>query len=139
MREPTSYDQTKSAKIITSTSLSYNSKPVGDYFSHKDVVQQFCEKHLDKIKAYIRNVSQTLPMPVDDIITSNQFQYYMNTLRNQKFFMRKVKNKKFCFLNFACECKGEFCLYDRSYFETLTFHPSLWIHLIFLSIQVQFY
>jgi hypothetical protein len=31
----------------------------------KDVVQQFCEKHINKIKAYVENLHNVLPMPVD--------------------------------------------------------------------------
>lgn len=136
MREASTYDPVASGKIYASTSLSYSSRPT-QFYCNKDVVQQFYEKHLDKVKAYIKNISQILPMPVDDIDTSNHLDVQVNTLRNQKFFLKKCKSKKFCFLNFECECKGEFCLYDRNFFETLTFHPTVWVHILFLSIQVR--
>ncbi len=31
----------------------------------KDVVQQFCEKHLTKIKTFIENLCKFLPLPVE--------------------------------------------------------------------------
>ena len=68
-----------------------------------------------------------------DLATANLANF--NTLKGQKFFLKKIKNKKFCFLNFECECKGDLCLYDHNYFEAITYQPTLWIHLAFLSIQ----
>ena len=65
------------------------------------------------------------------------FDFFQNKFIKKKgFFSKKFKNKKFCSLNFACECKSDFCLYSRNYFEIVTFFPSVWIHIIFLSIQV---
>jgi hypothetical protein len=54
------------------------------YFGcNKDVVQQFCEKHLDKIKNYVKNINQILPMPVDDVNRFNQLDFNTNTLKNK--------------------------------------------------------
>lgn len=127
------------------------------------MVQQFCEKHLDKIKNYIKNISFSLAMPAEETILNRSYQYF-NTIERKRqsikkiiriisyfvcllnrfkffqtkgFFSKKFKNKKFCSLNFACQCKNELCLYSRNYFEIVTFFPSVWIHIIFLSIQVK--
>jgi len=37
----------------------------------RDTVQHFCEKHLDKIKAYMEKLSVKLPLPVKCTIEGN--------------------------------------------------------------------
>jgi len=141
MREASTYDHIPASKIYTSTSFSYNSRPstaqnhTNQLFCNKDVVKQFCEKHLDKIRSYVQATSHTLPMPIDDLAAANLANF--NTLRGQKSFVKKIKNKKFCFLDFECECKSDMCLYNGNHFEAITYQPSVWIHLAFLAMQAR--
>lgn len=39
-------------------------------------------------------------------------------------------------LHFACQGRGEHCLYNRTFFTMKTRNPRIWIHLMFLSLQV---
>ena len=48
----------------------------------------------------------------------------------------KLKSKKYCLISFECCYKGDHCLFDKNQYEFTTFYPSTWIHIIFLSIQV---
>lgn len=47
------------------------------------------------------------------------------------------KNKKHAKLYFACQGKGEHCLYNKHFFTMKTRNPRIWIHLMFLALQVQ--
>lgn len=40
----------------------------------RDTIQHFCEKHLDKIKTYMKGVSQRLPPPAKCTIEGTLFQ-----------------------------------------------------------------
>lgn len=42
-------------------------------FAMRDTVQHFCEKHLDKIKAYMQKVFVKLPLPIRCGIEGNFF------------------------------------------------------------------
>ena len=69
-----------------------NRMSVFEPFHMRDTVQHFCEKHLDKIKAYMESVSVKLPLPV-------------------KCTIEERKGKKHAKLHFACQGRGEHCLY----------------------------
>lgn len=45
--------------------------------------------------------------------------------------------KKTAKLHFACEGRGEHCLYNRGLFTVRTRHPRVWIHLMFLALQAR--
>uniref|UniRef100_A0A2R5LGS9 Putative ph domain protein melted n=1 Tax=Ornithodoros turicata TaxID=34597 RepID=A0A2R5LGS9_9ACAR len=84
----------------------------------RDAVQHFCEKHLDKIKAYMQVVFVKLPLP-------------------SKCTIEERKSRKHAILQFACQGKGEHCLYSKTLFVMKTRNPRLWIHLMFLALQAR--
>ncbi|KAB7497865.1 Protein melted [Armadillidium nasatum] len=86
-------------------------------YAMRDTVQHFCEKHLDKIKAYMQKILVKLPLPV-------------------RCGIEERKNKKHAKLYFACQGKGEHCLYSKQFFSMKTRNPRIWIHLMFLALQV---
>ncbi len=84
----------------------------------RDTVQHFCEKHLDKIKAYMTSVQVKLPLPV-------------------KCAIEERKGRKSAKLHFACQGRsGDHCLYRATFYTMKTRHPRPWIHLMFLALQV---
>ncbi|XP_066940283.1 protein melted isoform X1 [Macrobrachium rosenbergii] len=87
-------------------------------FAMRDTVQHFCEKHLDKIKSYMQKVFVKLPLPV-------------------RCGIEERKNKKHAKLYFACQGKGEHCLYNKHFFTMKTRNPRIWIHLMFLALQAR--
>ncbi|KAG8222424.1 hypothetical protein J437_LFUL008421 [Ladona fulva] len=87
-------------------------------FPMRDTVQHFCEKHLDKIKAYMDKVSAKIPPPA-------------------KCTIEERKAKKLAKLHFACQGRGEHCLYSRTFFTMKTRNPRIWIHLMFLALQAR--
>ncbi|XP_069952707.1 protein melted isoform X2 [Cherax quadricarinatus] len=87
-------------------------------FAMRDTVQHFCEKHLDKIKAYMQKIFVKLPLPV-------------------RCGIEERKNKKHAKLYFACQGKGEHCLYNKHLFTMKTRNPRIWIHLMFLALQAR--
>ncbi|XP_049866715.1 protein melted [Pectinophora gossypiella] len=84
----------------------------------RDTVQHFCEKHLDKIKAYMDNVSLRIPPPA-------------------KCTIEERRSKKLARLQFACGRRGPHCLYSRTLFSMRTRAPRVWIHLMFLALQAR--
>ncbi|XP_033610635.1 protein melted isoform X2 [Cryptotermes secundus] len=84
----------------------------------RDTVQHFCEKHLDKIKSYMEKVSVRIPPPA-------------------KCTIEERRAKKLAKLHFACQGRGEHCLYNRTFFTMKTRNPRIWIHLMFLALQVR--
>lgn len=84
----------------------------------RDTVQHFCEKHLDKIKAYMEKVSVRIPPPA-------------------KCTIEERRAKKLAKLHFACQGRGEHCLYSRTFFTMRTRNPRIWIHLMFLALQAR--
>ncbi|KAL1428304.1 hypothetical protein MTO96_002693 [Rhipicephalus appendiculatus] len=84
----------------------------------RDAVQHFCEKHLDKIKAYMQTIFVKLPLP-------------------SKCTIEERRAKKHAILQFACQGKGEHCLYNKSLFVMKTKNPRIWIHLMFLALQAR--
>ncbi|CAL4094266.1 unnamed protein product [Meganyctiphanes norvegica] len=87
-------------------------------FAMRDTVQHFCEKHLDKIKAYMQKVFVKLPLPV-------------------RCGIEERKNRKHAKLYFACQGKGQHCLYSKHFFTMKTRNPRIWIHLMFLALQAR--
>uniref|UniRef100_A0AAG5D5Q7 PH domain-containing protein n=1 Tax=Anopheles atroparvus TaxID=41427 RepID=A0AAG5D5Q7_ANOAO len=84
----------------------------------RDTIQHFCEKHLDKIKAYTESVAQHIPPPAKCIIEER-------------------RAKKMAKLHFACQVRGPHCLYSRTMFTMRTRNPRTWIHLMFLDLQAR--
>ncbi|XP_075237442.1 ventricular zone expressed PH domain-containing protein melted [Lycorma delicatula] len=84
----------------------------------RDTVQHFCEKHLDKIKSYMEKVSVRIPPPA-------------------KCTIEERRAKKLAKLHFACQGRGEHCLYSRTFFTMRTRNPRIWIHLMFLALQAR--
>jgi protein melted len=84
--------------------------------SMRDTIQHFCEKHLDKIKAYMKTVAHRLPPPA-------------------KCTIEERRAKKFAKLHFACQARGSHCLYSKTFFSMRTRHARVWIHLMFLDLQ----
>lgn len=86
----------------------------------RDTIQHFCEKHLDKIKAYMEKLSTRIPSPA-------------------KCTIEERRQKKSAKLHFACQTRGQHCLYSRTFFTMRTRNPRIWIHLMFIALQVSFY
>lgn len=84
--------------------------------SMRDTIQHFCEKHLDKIKGYMKTVAHRLPPPA-------------------KCTIEQSRAKKFAKLHFACQARGAHCLYSKTFFSMRTRHAKVWIHLMFLDLQ----
>uniref|UniRef100_A0A182NHW0 PH domain-containing protein n=1 Tax=Anopheles dirus TaxID=7168 RepID=A0A182NHW0_9DIPT len=84
----------------------------------RDTIQHFCEKHLDKIRAYTDSVAQRIPPPAKCIIEER-------------------RAKKTAKLHFACQVRGPHCLYARTMFTMRTRNPRTWIHLMFLDLQAR--
>ena len=93
-----------------------NRMSVFEPFPMRDTVQHFCEKHLDKIKSYMESVSVKLPLPV-------------------KCTIEERKGKKHAKLHFACQGRGDHCLYKTTFYTLKSRHPRTWIHLMFLALQ----
>uniref|UniRef100_A0A0A9WZ97 Protein melted n=1 Tax=Lygus hesperus TaxID=30085 RepID=A0A0A9WZ97_LYGHE len=85
----------------------------------RDTIQHFCEKHLDKIKTYMENVSERIPLPAKCTIEEN------------------TRAKKMAKLQFGCDGRGEHCLYSRTLFTMRSRNPRVWIHFMFLSLQAK--
>ncbi|OWA51536.1 Protein melted [Hypsibius exemplaris] len=83
-----------------------------------DAVYQFCERNLEKIRKYMQSVLVRFPLPVRCAIEQH-------------------KSRKQCKLFFACQCKGDRCLYAARFFAFSTKIPKVWIHLMFLAIQAK--
>lgn len=84
----------------------------------RDTIQHFCEKHLDKIKIYMDKVSLRIPSPA-------------------KCTIEEKRQKKSAKLHFACQSRGQHCLYSKTYFTMRTRNPRIWIHLMFISLQAR--
>uniref|UniRef100_A0A336MAW9 CSON012913 protein n=1 Tax=Culicoides sonorensis TaxID=179676 RepID=A0A336MAW9_CULSO len=91
---------------------------VFDPWPMRDVIQHFCEKHLDKIRAYTKNISKSLPPPA-------------------KCTIEEKRNKKTARLQFVCQIRGPHCLYSKTFFAMKTKNPKTWIHLMFLDLQAR--
>jgi len=48
-----------------------------------------------------------------------------------------IGSKKYCRLHFICMGRGDHCLYDHTFFTTKTKHSRIWIHVMFLAVQVR--
>ncbi|XP_013140052.1 PREDICTED: ventricular zone-expressed PH domain-containing protein homolog 1 isoform X2 [Papilio polytes] len=108
-----------SANANTNTNTNANHRiSVFEPYPMRDTVQHFCEKHLDKIKAYMDNVSLRLPPPA-------------------KCTIEERRSKKQARLQFACGRRGPHCLYARAAFSMRTRAPRVWIHLMFLALQAR--
>nr|XP_022918426.1 protein melted [Onthophagus taurus] len=84
----------------------------------RDTIQHFCEKHLEKIKTYMENVSVKIPPPV-------------------KCTIEEKRQKKSAKLHFVCQARGQHCLYSRTSFHMRTRNPRIWIHLMFIALQAK--
>lgn len=84
----------------------------------RDAVQHFCEKHIDKIKAFMQKIFVKIPLPV-------------------KCTIEERKAKKIAKLHFACQGKGEHCFYAKTYYVIKTRNARIWIHLMFLALQAK--
>ncbi|XP_053625877.1 protein melted isoform X2 [Plodia interpunctella] len=108
-----------SVTMINSSNSNPNHRmSVFEPYPMRDTVQHFCEKHLDKIKAYMDNVSLRLPPPA-------------------KCTIEERRSKKQARLQFACGRRGPHCLYARAAFSLRTRAPRVWIHLMFLALQAR--
>ena len=79
-------------KVKTTTDLS--TIPLLSSSRIQDVVQQFCTKHLGKIRTYVESLSSRVPIPV-------------------KCSIEEAKHRKFAKLHFMCFGKGDLCLFNR--------------------------
>lgn len=100
----------QNAKSVTLLNVNSNVNHRMSVFepSMRDTIQHFCEKHLDKIKAYMVSTSHRLPPPAKCIIEER-------------------RAKKFAKLHFACQARGDHCLYSKTTFCMRTRHAKVWI------------
>lgn len=94
---------------------------LGELQQQRDTLQQFCEKHIDKIKAFMFKVFVKIPLP-------------------EKCTIEEKRTKKVAKLHFICQagqsgCRSEHCLYSKTFFVMKTRNARLWIHLMFLALQ----
>lgn len=109
----------KSSNSSTEPQLAQQNRvSVFEPYPMRDAVQHFCEKHIDKIKAYMQKVFVKIPLPV-------------------KCTIEERKSKKVAKLHFLCQGKGEHCLYSKTYFIMKTRNARIWIHLMFLALQAK--
>uniref|UniRef100_A0A131XW49 Putative ph domain protein melted n=1 Tax=Ixodes ricinus TaxID=34613 RepID=A0A131XW49_IXORI len=108
------------AVLLVPRKVQSNSQRISVFepYPMRDAVQHFCEKHLDKIKAYMQTIFVKLPLP-------------------SKCTIEERRSKKHAILQFACQGKGEHCLYSKSLFVMKTKNPRIWIHLMFLALQAR--
>jgi protein melted len=104
----------KSVTLLNSTGAQRMS--VFEPYPMRDTIQHFCEKHLEKIKAYMDSVGLRLPPPA-------------------KCTIEERRAKKLAKLHFACQARGPHCLYAKTFFTMRTRNPRTWIHLMFLDLQ----
>jgi len=100
------------------TTANNNRMSVFEPYPMRDTVQHFCEKHLDKIKAYMESLSVKLPLPI-------------------KCTIEERKGRKHAKLHFGCQGRvnEEHCLYKATFYALKTRCPRTWIHLMFLALQ----
>lgn len=119
---PTTVTSRKSAsnnKSVTILNVNNNVNHRMSVFepSMRDTIQHFCEKHLNKIKCYMKTVIHRLPPA-------------------SKCTIEERRSKKFAKLHFACQArKISQCLYSKTFFSMKTRFPGTWIHLMFLELQ----
>lgn len=53
-----------------------------------------------------------------------------------QFEILERRAKKMAKLQFGCDGRGEHCLYSRTLFTMRSRNPRIWIHLMFLALQV---
>lgn len=104
----------------TNAAIVANSQRISVFepYPMRDTVQHFCEKHLDKIKAYMKKVSTRIPLPA-------------------KCTIEERRAKKMVKLQFGCDGRGEHCLYSKTLFTMRSRNPRVWIHLMFLALQAK--
>ncbi len=51
-------------------------------------------------------------------------------------FISESKHRRRCRLQFICSGQSDHCLYSHSFFPIQTKNPRIWIHIMFLAIQV---
>lgn len=121
---PTTITSRKSANInksVTMVNVNNGTSTVNHRMSvfepsMRDTIQHFCEKHLGKIKGYMKSVAHCLPPPA-------------------KCTIEERRAKKFAKLHFACQARSAHCLYSKTFFSMRTRHARVWIHLMFLDLQ----
>ncbi|XP_035219296.1 protein melted-like isoform X1 [Stegodyphus dumicola] len=120
--QATKMRNTSGVTVITHSGSQSTTNPqrisVFEPYPMRDAVQHFCEKHLDKIKAYMVKVFVKIPLPV-------------------RCTIEERKARKHAKIYFACQGKGEHCLYNRTFFIMKTRNPRVWIHLMFLALQAR--
>jgi hypothetical protein len=106
-----------------------------------DVVEKFCLKHMDKIRAYITTLKEKIPIPIIDTgYEENSANSSLNkTLIKNTQTSKNTKSKKKINLKFTCfnPNQTESCLFSHNFFEMLSTNCTTWIHVIFLAIQAQ--
>ncbi|KAK7093613.1 hypothetical protein V1264_007332 [Littorina saxatilis] len=107
-----------STLVSENTSYSGGAFPMGQNSGEpgRDGVQQFCEKHLTKIKGFINKLNASIPLPIKCSVVNG-------------------KHKRYVRLYFVCGRQSGQCLYSNQHFIVNTRLPKLWIHLMFLSVQ----
>ncbi|KRX82097.1 Protein melted -like protein [Trichinella sp. T6] len=102
--------------IIANQNEHAPNEPVNNF--KNDAIRQFCEKHMPKIENYIIDVRAKFPVPCLCTVEERG--------RNQSVRV-----------HFSCQERGIHCLYSSTFFVFKTKHPSLWLHVMFLHLQVQ--
>lgn len=113
------FKSNKSVTLLNVNSSNVNHRMSVFEPSMRDTIQHFCEKHLDKIKAYMKTVEHRLPL----------------CHTPAKVTIEERRAKKFAKLHFACQARADHCLYSKTFFSMRTRHAKVWIHLMFLDLQ----
>ncbi|KAI8489822.1 Pleckstrin y domain [Branchiostoma belcheri] len=83
-----------------------------------DALQDWSKGKMEDIKDYMSEVNCRVPIPCSCAIED-------------------TKSGSLARLGFMCAKKDEHCLYSRTQFITMSRHPKLWLHLMFLHIQAK--
>ncbi|KAG1667911.1 Leucine-rich repeat protein soc-2 [Nymphon striatum] len=91
-----------------SSPVSQNRMSVFEPYPMRDAVQHFCEKHLEKIKAYMQKIFVKLPLPVKCTIegtsqvsfeskraVSQQLESLLGYLKDQESLMYELRNERY--------------------------------------------
>ncbi|KAI8488512.1 Pleckstrin y domain [Branchiostoma belcheri] len=83
-----------------------------------DALQDWSKGKMEDIKDYMSEVNCRVPIPCSCAIED-------------------TKSGSLARLGFMCAKKDEHCLYSRTQFITMSRHPKLWLHFMFLHIQAK--
>ncbi|KRZ89784.1 Protein melted -like protein [Trichinella sp. T8] len=123
--------------IIANQNEHAPNEPVNNF--KNDAIRQFCEKHMPKIENYIIDVRAKFPVPCLCTVEGVQLVLLAMcvTVPLRGVVISERGRNQSVRVHFSCQERGIHCLYSSTFFVFKTKHPSLWLHVMFLHLQVQ--